>query len=569
MTNYPARVEDSYDWKNPNAGLIFQERLRRLRWLRSGTPEARASRVAALRVYYREHPADFINDWAVTVDPRNAERNLPVLVPFLLFPKQRELIAAILSAWRNSTGLAMPKSRDVGASWVAMALSCTMCIFNATFMVGVGSAKEDKVDRAGDPDTLMYKARHFLMNVPSEFTGGWSMHNKSHSAHLRLVFPHTGSSITGEAGNNIGRGGRKAWYLVDESAHLMHPKAVDASLSATTNCRLDFSSVNGMANSFGELVHSGRVPVFNFSWRDDPRKDQAWYDRKCGELDPVIVAQEIDMDFSASVEGQIIPSKWVQAAIDAQFRIPGLTTAKVMSGMARNGYDVADEGRDKCAFVHVRGSMVFHAEAWSGKGGDTLDSTYRIGRLVDHWGGDDFEYDEDGLGVSVKSDSRVMNDARKKGKQKQLRAIPYRGSGAVLYPEARVPGADKRNNEDFFKNYKAQNWWGLRQQFRETMRAVEGQPFDASKIIVIAGPLTFKELGLEDTFKDRSKLMVELSQAVWKWDTQGKMLVDKLAEGAASPNLADGVVIARAPRNAGMSIAHSTVDGLEASLSMG
>src|SRR6185369_7016634 len=107
----------------------------------------------------------FINDWAVTVDPRNAERNLPVLVPFLLFPKQRELVDAILGAWRSSTGLAMPKSRDVGASWVAMALSCTMGLFMRNFMVGVGSAKEDKVDRAGDPDTLFYKARHSLMNV--------------------------------------------------------------------------------------------------------------------------------------------------------------------------------------------------------------------------------------------------------------------------------------------------------------------------------------------------------------------------------------------------------------------
>jgi hypothetical protein len=96
---------------------------------------------------------------------------------------------------------------------------------------------------------------------------------------------------------------------------------------------------------------------------------------------------------------------------------------------------------------------------------------------------------------------------------------------------------------------------------------VEGQPYDPSKLIIIAGPQTFAELGLPDTFKDRSKLMVELSQAVWKWDTQGKMLVDKLAEGAASPNLADGVVIARAPRNAGMQISGRAIDALEAAIS--
>ncbi len=38
---------------------------------------------------------------------------------------------------------------------------------------------------------------------------------------------------------------------------------------------------------------SGKVPVFVFDWRDDPRKDQAWYDKQRINLDPVVLAQEV------------------------------------------------------------------------------------------------------------------------------------------------------------------------------------------------------------------------------------------------------------------------------------
>lgn len=558
------RPEDVHNWREPDYNAIFFARLVRLKRLRSGTPEERYKRVAGLKAYYAENPADFINDWAVTVDPRNAERKLPVLMPFLLFPKQREMIDEVLAAWRSSEGIAIVKARDVGASWVLMALSCTMCLFHADFMAGVGSAKEDKVDRSGDPDTLFYKGRHFMQNVPAEFTGRWSVRDKRCTAHMRIVVPHTGSSITGEAGDNMGRGGRKGWYIVDEAAHIERPKAVDAALAATTNCRIDASSVNGMANSFGERVHSGRCRVFHFSWLDDPRKDQAWYDKKVAELDPVIVAQEIDCDFSASVEGQIIPSKWVQAAVDAAHKL-GLS----ITGGRRNAFDVADEGKDKCAYVHAHGVSIEHGESWSGKGGDTLDSTHRVFRFVDEYGGDDFDYDADGLGVSVRSDAKVANDARTKRKAKALIARPFRGSGAVLWPERVVDGADKRKNEDFFKNYKAQCWWALRQRFRETVRALEGRPYDASKIISIAGPLTFKARGKPDTFKERARLIVELSQPQWKWDIAGKMLVDKMPDGTMSPNLADGVMIVCSPRNTGMNIATGAVDALERSLMSG
>jgi Pyruvate/2-oxoacid:ferredoxin oxidoreductase delta subunit len=89
----------------------------------------------------------------------------------------------------------------------------------------------------------------------------------------------TGASITGEGGDNIGRGGRSSVYFVDEAAFVERPALVDRALSQTTRVRDRRETPNGPGNGFAEKRFSGRLPVFTFHWRDDPRKDEAWYAR--------------------------------------------------------------------------------------------------------------------------------------------------------------------------------------------------------------------------------------------------------------------------------------------------
>src|SRR5208337_5529286 len=205
-----------------------------------------------------------------------------------------------------------------------------------------GSRKEMYVDNTS-AKSLFYKARQFILHLPKEFRDTWSPRNNS--KHMEIEFPPTQSMMTGEAGDNIGRGDRATTYFIDESAWLMRPELIDASLAATTNCRIDVSTPCGMANPFARKVFSGKISLFYFHWRDDPRKDDAWYQKKCLELDdPVIIAQELDMSFSASMEGVVIPAAWVQAAVDAHLKL-GLK----ISGERRLALDVADEGRDKNA----------------------------------------------------------------------------------------------------------------------------------------------------------------------------------------------------------------------------
>jgi hypothetical protein len=519
-----------FDFKNPDYVQVFEWRIERLQRIRQN-PHL----LPALRTYYRDNPGQFIIDWGMTFDPRNADVGLPSMVPFLLFPKQEDFCHWFIERWRNREPGLVEKSRDMGMSWVLVGLASTICLFTPGVVVGMGSRKEEYVDKIGDPKSLFWKARKFIELLPVEFRGTWS--DKKHAPHMRITFPESGSSITGEAGDNIGRGNRTSFYIVDESAHLERPQLVDASLSATTNCRIDLSSVNGLANPFAQKRFGGKINVFVFDWRDDPRKDEAWYAKQCEELDPVTVAQEIDRNYSASVEGVLIPSAWVQAAVDAHVKLGIAPT-----GTRRGALDVADEGVDKNAFCGRYGILAERVDEWSGKESDIYGTVQKAFGICDEYDYDSFQYDADGLGAGVRGDSRVINETRREKGIAEITVDPFRGSGAVHDPEGEM--VKKRKNKDFFANLKAQSWWALRIRFQKTYRAVvEGMQYDPDELISLSS-------GIENL----AKLTGELSQPTYSINTAGKILVDKAPDGTKSPNLADSVMIAFNPTGARVDI---------------
>lgn len=514
----------NFDFKNPDYQQVFEWRIERLERIRKD-PQS----LPALKAFYKDNPAQFIIDWGMTFDPRNAEIGLPSSIPFLLFPKQEEWVQWFFERWKNREPGITEKTRDMGMSWLTVAMASSICLFNNGIVAGFGSRKEEYVDKIGSPKSLFDKARKFLSQLPPEFRGSWD--EKKHAPHMRIILPDTNSVMTGEAGDGIGRGDRTSFYIVDESAFLERPKLVDASLSATTNCRQDISTPNGMANSFAERRHSGKIPVFTFHWRDDPRKDDDWYKKQVNDLDAVTVAQEIDINYSASVEGVLIPSEWVQAAIDAHIKL-GIRP----SGERIGALDVADEGKDDNAFAGRHGILLEHLSSWSGKGSDIFKTVEKAFDLCDDLGYLKSRYDADGLGAGCRGDARVINEQRKQVGLGFIEMLPHSGSSAVISPDGEM--VEKRRNQDMFLNYKAQAWWSLRIKFQKTYRAVvHDMDYDPEDIISIQGSLP-----------ELNKLMAELSQPTYSKNTNGKVMVDKKPNGSKSPNTADAVVICYAPQ---------------------
>lgn len=521
----------SFDFKNPDYNMVWQYRLNNLLNLRK-----RPETLPTLHQYYKENPAQFIIDWGVTFDPRNVERGLPALIPFLLFERQEEWVNWFITRWKAQEPGITEKSREMGLSWLTVAVSSTLCLFYDGMVIGMGSRKEEYVDKKGDPKSLLFKARQFISNLPVEFKGTWQ--EKKHAPYMRIEFPDNGSVITGEAGDNIGRGARAAIYLVDESAFLARQELVDAALSQTTNCRMDISTPCGMTNSFARRRFGGKVDVFTFRWDQDPRKDQAWYEKTCNNIDdPVIIAQEIDLNYSASVEGILIPAIWVKAAINAHVKL-GINP----SGVLKAGFDVADKGADKCALAFRHGILLETINEWSGKDGDIYESVEKVFELCDMNRYSTVYYDADGMGAGCRGDAKNINAKR----QKKVKFIAHWGSGSVVNPldnpfrySNDTWDADKgRTNEDFFQNYKAQSGWELRKRFHATYRAItEGTIYPPDDLISIP-----------DTLPNLNKIITELSQPTYgQSPSSGKMLINKTPDGCRSPNYYDAIAIAFAP----------------------
>ncbi len=517
-----AFILEDFDHKNPDYPAVIAWRKSLLLTLRS-RPQA----VLDAKQFYKAYPAKFISHWGWTVDPRNVERNLPSVIPFVLFKRQEEWIEWFLERWRAGEPGITEKTRDMGMSWLTVALACTICLFNDGVVGGFGSRKEEYVDKIGSPKSLFEKARTFMQCLPYEFLGGWE--RSKHAPHLRILFPGTGSMLGGESGDGIGRGDRTSFYIVDEAAFLERPQLVDASLSQTTHCRQDVSTPNGTGNPFATRRFSGKIKVFTFHWRDDPRKDDAWYQKQVDELDEVTVAAEIDINYSASVEGVVIPSLWVQAAIGAHQRL-GISP----TGRRYVGLDVADEGTDKNAMAGRHGFLLEFLQSWSGKGSDIYKTVVRAFALCDAHGYDRFDYDADGLGAGVRGDAERINQDRKDAGGLMIADEPWRGSGAVHDPEGEMVA--KRLNKDYFANAKAQAWWALRLRFEKVHRAINGLEYDPDEIVSI-----------DPDLPELLQLQMELSQPTYSINSVGKILINKTPQGTKSPNLADAVMIAYQP----------------------
>lgn len=518
-------------WK-PNYSEEFTKRANRLMAIRANPVLA-----AGAREYYRDKPIEFIEHWCCTYDPRNASKGLPTLMPFNLFPRQKEFVQFLVECLDGEQSGLIEKARDIGATWVCCAFSVWIWLYKNGASVGWGSRKEMYVDKLGSPDSIFEKMRIIIKNLPS-FLRPKGLDLKEHLSYMRIINPENGASITGEAGDNIGRGGRKLLYFKDESAHYERPQLVEAALGDNTNVQIDISSVNGLGNMFHMRreagvewtptsgVVKGKTQVFIFDWRDHPLKTQEWYDEREAKAKSEgmihLFRQEVDRSYTGAIENLVIPQEWVRAAIDSSKVLGFKDTGRTYAGL-----DVADEGGDKNAIAIRKGISLEHVAAWGE--GDTYETAERALAVCKMHKVSQVAYDCIGVGAGVKA---AFNRLPVAG----ISILPWNAGASPIHPDRHIIRTDRQSpkNKDFFSNLKAQGWWSLRDRFHKTYRAVkEGVELPEDELINLPGDL--------ECLKELCK---ELSQPTFNHDGRGKIHIDKKPEGSKSPNLADAVVMA-------------------------
>ncbi len=544
-------ISGSYVWP-PNFTEVFKHRQEKFFKIKGNVLLQDGS-----REYYKTRPVEYINDWCITYDPRNVSKGLPTIMPFKLFPRQEQLVEFLYDCLMDQENGLVEKCRDMGATWVCAAFSVWLWIFHSGSAVGWGSRKEQLVDSIGDAGSIFEKIR-MLIKVTPPWLKPSNFNEDKHCSYMKVINPETGANIMGEAGDNIGRGSRTSIHFKDESSHYVRPEIIEAALGDNTDVQIDISSVNGNGNIFhrkrlaGDIYDPDNKPgkgvtrVFIMDWRDHPGKSQEWYDarKKKAENEGLlhVFYQEVDRDYSSSVEGTLIPGKWVKAAIDAHIKL-GFEA----EGEHRAGFDPYDEGGDAHAAVSIKGSVFTYAEKWGE--GDTGQAANKAISICEDLNIRYLQYDAPGVGSGVKSETNRLK--RRKELPKNLRIAPFWPSGKVLNPFERVSVIENEaqmldqkessedaikspKNKDFFKNLKSQGSWNLRRRFERTYKAVtQGAKYDSAYLISIPSNLP-----------NLRQFENDLSQPTYNKDPAGKILVNKKPDGSKSPNLFDSAVLA-------------------------
>lgn len=498
---------------------------------------------------YAERCCAFISHWGTTYDPRLTGTDRLPHSPLILFQRQEELVRFVLACmFGNAPGL-IEKSRDMGATWICVGISVWLWIFWEGIQIGWGSNNQKQIDELRNPKTIFEKMRMFIKGLPDELRPPVRAGLDLKQGMCRN--PSNGSVVDGEVGNNIGRGGRARIYFLDEAAHLQQPELVEASLSGTTRCRIDLSTVSGPNTVFyrkrqagrewspGDKVVRNKANVFIMDWSDHPEKTRTWYseekERYAAQGTAHVVAREIDRDYTGATEGIVIPFAHVEAAVDAHKKL-GFDD----SGGWWGGLDLADEGPDLNAMLRGRGVVVKHAEEITERDPGVV--ARRAFTLCKATSPIMLQYDAGGgFGGSVKSEfNRLGID---EGLDiSWLNLVPWTANARVLDPGEPIIRGDTKapTNFNFFENFKAQSWWRTARIFYRTWQAVHGHEEYPSDMLISLDSSTIPQAVL-------TKLMRELSQATFGQSAKLKLLINKTPKGAKSPNLADALIMGRQP----------------------
>lgn len=540
----------------PNYPAVYRWRSKVLKQLISDPKTLKAA-----KVYYSTHPAEFIMDWMDTYDPRKSPTNAnPALrgekwMPFVFFKRQKDVIDFFESCSHDQTSGLVEKCRDFGLTWLACGYSVWRWLFIKNDAIGWGSRKETLVDKPGDPDSIFEKIRLMLKRLPRIWLPvGFSWGRNS--TYMKLLNPENGAIIAGEAGDNIGRGGRRSIYMLDESAHIERPEKVEAALGDNTNVRIDISSVNGVGNVFHRRRENGViwspditsypfgfVRVFVADWRDHPLKTQEWYDARKARYEREgmahIFAQEVDRNYAAAVSNTVIPYQWVEASVDAHIKLPWFAEAlEAHKDDWYAGLDVADEGNDRNALTLRQWVIWREVQEW-GERDPGISARKAVLACREHKGHICCQYDCIGVGSGVKTEYNRLTTDEGVISAHEIPFIPWNAGASVLNPFDRIIPDDNESlqNKDFFDNLKAQAWWSIRTRFYKTFKAVtEGVRYNPDELISIDSRITLLE-----------QLKKELIQPTVGYSSRLKMLIEKKPDGMRSPNLADSGVMAFFP----------------------
>ena len=259
--------------KDPVANLKFRRELLNMTGTDTGAQ-------AALKKMCAEDLLFYCNTMCWTFDPKNCPAT-PKL-PFITYGFQDEAMLAIKECVDIGEDFVIPKSREMGASWMGMVVFEWFWHFKADLKFLLISRTEDYVDQKGNSKALFWKIDFLHQNQPRWLLppGRWLGWKDPERRLLHLGNVENGSSIDGESTTgDAGRGDRRTAIFIDEHAafDLNDGFRILRATRDATRCRGFNSTFQGSNNAFYEAATNLAARKIPLHWSRHPEKNRGLY----------------------------------------------------------------------------------------------------------------------------------------------------------------------------------------------------------------------------------------------------------------------------------------------------
>ena len=249
----------------------------------------------------------FVNTFCWTFDDRFIEES--GTVPFVTYPFQDDILTWTI--WLIVSGLAgvEEKSRDMGASWLEVAVAVWLALFHSRMNTKFMSMRQEDVDDR-TTDSLLGKVRFLLNHLPEWMRGGWVERGERMDVSMSIIIPETGSNIKGILSRGTaGRSGRTAYLAADEWAFVEESAEVLRALSELSNCKKYLSSANGAGNEMYRMREDPASHLKTLHHTLHPLKNPEWAQARKGRSDVTeeTWAAEQEISYELSTIGRVFP----------------------------------------------------------------------------------------------------------------------------------------------------------------------------------------------------------------------------------------------------------------------
>lgn len=265
----------------------FHRRLARLQAIEADPVLAQADRVlCADDVTY------WIENWGWITNPKSddpAAREVPVR----LWPAQRRMIEWFQYLWTHALPGLLVKSREIGASWLALHFIYHRWRFEEGFSALLGSRLERYVDDK-TVSSLLGKLWYIHSRQPAHLRA------PANRSHLLLAALSNASTISGESTNeNFGRSSRHGIMLLDEYAFVPPRIAAEIWKARESTARATFAvtTPGPKAHKAYELFLSlPREQVLELGWQSDPARDVETF--RARKIRSGLSAEEFEQEYN-------------------------------------------------------------------------------------------------------------------------------------------------------------------------------------------------------------------------------------------------------------------------------